>query len=179
MKHPNGGNICYHNKGGSPDQAGLLSKEEERDTDAGDQCTHDGFPCNLLVEQPVGGQNDNDGGECHQGRGNACLSILYRHQREANPYKGAEDGGCSRHSHPFSVVKRFAERRQALTEIQQDAEADNAGYTAKEVGTERNDPGGCGTHVVMVHTYFTKHEADTLAEGCGNSEEHTVEGQFQ
>ena len=79
-------------------------KEEEADAYDGYKGTYDGPPRDLLVEDPVGGQDNHNRCCRHQRRGDAGTSVLNGHQREAYTHKGTEDGGGCSHRQTFLVV---------------------------------------------------------------------------
>ena len=58
----------------------ISRQKKQANTNDGDERTNDGLPRNLLMEKPIGGQNDDDGRHGHECGGYACSSILYGHE---------------------------------------------------------------------------------------------------
>ena len=67
-----------------------LQQEEQRYADDADDGSDDTFQGDGLPEEPVGGQNDDDGREGHQRAGDAGTGKLDSHQRETYTDEGAE-----------------------------------------------------------------------------------------
>ena len=93
---------------------GGLGKEEEGDTDDGDDGTEDCSEGDALVEQPVGGQQNDDGRHGHERGGDASGGVLHGHEREAHTHKRSEDGGCGGYGESLPVVQGLAQWRHAV-----------------------------------------------------------------
>ena len=166
-----------HRKGEDPSPK--LAEEEETDAENGDDGTKDGAPRDLLTEQPVGGENDDDRGQRHQRGGDASTRVLNGHEREADTDEGAEDGSGRGYNHALAVAEGVTQRMQALTEIEQEREADDTGYATQEIGTEGDEPFGHSAWLVVVHTHLAEHQADALTESRPDGIEHTIGRQLQ
>ena len=76
-------------------------------------------------------------------------------------------------------MKCFAQRCQALAEIQQKGEARDARKAAEEIGVEGNEPCWYGRSVVVSQAYLAEHQSHTLTQSRPNGIEHTMKRQFQ
>lgn len=155
-----------------------LCHEEEADTKDGDDGTKDGSPCDFLMEQPIGWEEDDDRCHCHQRGGYASCGVLNGHQRKADSHEWSKDGCGDGSGKPLAVMQSLVQGAHTISQPKQQGEARDAGQTTVEVGTEGQQPQGhLRRRRIMVHAYLTQHQSYALTEGCSNGEEHAARRQ--
>ena len=113
-----------------------LQQEEEGDADDGDDGTDDALEGDGLVEEPAGGEQDDDGREGHQGAGYAGGGILHSHEREPHADEGAGEDGTEHGEHTLVVVDALTHAASLTADNEPGGETDEARHTTDHVGGE-------------------------------------------
>ena len=138
----------------------------------------------MFVDEGVG-EEDEDGGEGHEGGGDAGARVLDCHEGEGDAEDWSEEGHYQRISHADGVVDGPFELRQAFLDCHKDDEAggaddgsDHGGGEGEHVGHEFGGVGGDGVGVVL-HADFAEDESYALAQAGAEAQQDAFEGEGQ
>lgn len=162
----------------------ICLQEEEAGTCDGNDGSNDLEGGNAGLVEHLAGQEDEDGGERHEGLRYACRGHLDGHEGEADADEGTEDDGSHACKEGLAVVDNLGQLVELAGVGHCQGEGDEAHDGTHHGGGEGNERGGClvggwNKFGVVGHAHLAENESDALSGSGSDAQKDAAQGELE